>query len=187
MWRITLFVAILTATSLLVTGCTPSAVGHDSGKTSAGPALGVLLLEGNELHASLRTRQLDSISDVPMNAVLPENPYLSTDDEFVEAIARGGSQGGLGGEGIRSALYARYASGETDLGIYGLEAESSTDADQREKMLREIWAFGGNLGRAHVHRKGSVLVVIWHHGVSTECWQSVKATVEDRLHAPGKL
>ena len=57
--------------------------------SASGSGLGSLVLEGHELHASLKTRQLDAIRHVP-RAVVPANPHLSTDADFVEAIARSG-------------------------------------------------------------------------------------------------
>jgi hypothetical protein len=65
-----------------------------------------------------------------------------------------------------------------------LEAESEADADEREKALREIWAHNSRHGRSRVHRKGLVLLVIWHDDVSPECWESVNATVVEQLNAP---
>src|SRR5688572_15900259 len=68
----------------------------------SGSGLGSLVLEGHELHASLKTRQIDdSVRHVP-RALIPENPHVSTDAAFVAVIARNGSQGSLGREGIRS-------------------------------------------------------------------------------------
>jgi hypothetical protein len=143
--------------------------------------LASLVLEGHELHTSLRTRRLDSIQDLPPGLVPSSNPQLSTDEKFVQAIARSSSQGRLGGKGIRSSLYARYAAGERELGVYGLEAESDACADQRENALREIWEHNVRLGLARVHRKGLVLVVVWHSGVSPECWEAVIARLVERL------
>lgn len=188
-----MFVAVLICITPQVTGCRKSVGEHNLDKSSTNSAssaksgLGSLLLEGDELHASLRTRQPESIRDLPTNAVLPGIPHLSTDDAFVMAIARGASQGMLDRKGVRSALYARYATAGNEVVIYGLEAISSADADQRENALREIWAFNASLDRAHVHRKDLVLVVIWHDGVSPECWASVKANVGERLNAPDTL
>ena len=150
----------------------------------SGSGLGSLVLEGHDLHASLQTRRLDSIRDLPSGVVPPRNPQLSTDDKFVQAIARSSSQGRLGREGIRSALYARYAAGEKEIGIYGLEVKSGADADLREKALRAIWAYNGRRDLARVHRKGLVLVVVWHSGVSAECWEAVNASIVERLIAP---
>jgi uncharacterized protein (TIGR03067 family) len=77
-------------------------------KKMSGRGLGSLVLEGHELHASLKMRQIDdSVRHVP-RALIPENPHVSTDAAFVAVIARNGSQGSLGREGIRSALYALY-------------------------------------------------------------------------------
>ncbi|RYD33261.1 MAG: hypothetical protein EOP86_13805 [Verrucomicrobiaceae bacterium] len=149
----------------------------------SGGGLGSLVLEGNELHASLETRPIDdSVRHVP-RALIPENPHVSTDAAFVEAIARNGSQGGLGAEGIRSALHALYRE-KNELGFYGLEAVSTADADRWEEALRKTWAHMGRLGRAQVHRKGLVLVVVWTDGVSPECWKAVNAKVVERLSAP---
>src|SRR5687767_14222023 len=152
-------------------------------KKMSGSGLGSLVLEGHELHASLKTRQMDdSVRHVPP-ALIPGNPHVSTDAAFVAVIARNGSQGRLGGEGIRSALYALYRE-KNELGFYGLEAVSAADADRWEEALRKIWAHNGRLNRARVHRKGLVLVVVWTDGVSPECWEAVNAKVVERLSAP---
>ncbi len=146
-----------------------------------------MALEGRELHASLRTPRLDSYPHLPpdVSGVLPpKNPHLSSDDKFVLAMARCSSLGRLGREGIRSALYARHVAGEKDVMIYGLEAESDAAADQREEAVRAIWAYNARGGRARVHRKGLVLVVVWHSGVSSECWEAVNASIADRLGDP---
>ena len=146
--------------------------------------LNPLVLAGHELHASLVTQQIDRVQRLHVpRAVLRDNPQLSTDAEFVEAIARGGSQGQLDGEGIRAALYALYR-GESELGFYGLEAASTADADRRESLVRGIWAQNASLDRARVHRGGKVLVVVWTDGVSASCWEAVNAIVAERLAAP---
>ena len=144
-------------------------------------ALTPLVLEGHELHASLTTRDFDEhpIRHVPRE-VVGGNPYLSDDAAFVEAVAGGGSQGRLDRDGIRTALYALY-DGEADLGIYGLEAATEADADRWESALREIWTHNVSLGRASVHRGGLVLLVVWHDGVSPECWGAVNAGLVERL------
>lgn len=81
----------------------------------------------------------------------------STDPEFVDAVAHGPSQGRLGKAGIRAALYALYLHfGESDLGLYGVEAASAADADRLETAMRGIWAYNASLGRARVHRTGTV-------------------------------
>jgi hypothetical protein len=152
--------------------------------STSGSGLNSLALEGHKLHASLRTPRLDSFRDLPPGVVPPKNPQLSSDDKFVQAIAHSSSQGRLGREGVRSALYARYAAGEKEVGIYGLEVKPDAAADQREEALRAIWAYNVRLNRARVHRKGSVLVVVWHSGVSSECWEAVNASIADRLVAP---
>ena len=142
--------------------------------------LNTLVLDGHELHESLETLQVD---DVPLHvprAVLRDNPQLSTDTEFVEAVVRGGSQGQLGGEGIRAALYAVYR-GQSDVGIYGLEAESAADANRLEGLLRGIWAMNASLDRARVHRGGEVLVVMWNAPATPSCWEAVNAAVVERL------
>ena len=152
-------------------------------KKMSGSGLGSLVLEGHELHASLKTRQIDdSVRHVP-RALIPGNPHVSTNAAFVAAIARNASHGRLGREGIRSALYALYRE-KNELGFYGLEAKSEADADQREKALRDVWANNGRLNLARVHRQGLVLVVVWTDGVSPECWEPVNAKVVERLSAP---
>ena len=156
---------------LLLAGCGPS-------------ALRPLLVDGQELHPSLVTRKLNDASrlHVPF-AVLRDIPDFSTDAEFVDAIAHSASQGRLGGEGIRAALYALYL-GESEVGLYGLEAASSADADRLEGVLRAIWAHNEGLERARVHREDKVLVVAWNNGVSPSCWEAVNAGVVERLTAP---
>ena len=171
-------------------------VAQKSGTPAAEPtksALGSLLAEGPELHATLRTLDIDSIDQLPNGVAPPGNPVLSSDPEFVEAISRAGSQGNLDREGIRSVLYARYAGDPESpgaepgvLGLYGLEAATVADADERERALREIWGKNASLGVARVHRKGLVLVVVWsYHGapVSLACWETVNAGVVERLRA----
>ncbi len=156
---------------LLIAGC-------------GGSGLIPLVLDGHDLHASLVTQHLDDgpHRHVPRD-VLRDNPQLSTEAEFVEAIARSGSQGRLGSEGIRAALYALYQ-GDSQIGFYGLEAESTAEADRREILLRDIWAYNVSLDRARVHRGGKVLVVVWNDIVSASCWEAVNAVVVERLGAP---
>jgi hypothetical protein len=156
---------------LLLAGCATS-------------ALGPLVMDGKELHASLTTQKLTDAAmlQVPREG-LREIPYLSTDAKFVAVIASGSSQGRLGPEGIRAALFAQYL-GESWLGFYGLEASSTEAADRREVSLREIWAYGEGLGRARVHRKGKVLVVAWHGGVSQAVWEAVNRRIVERLTVP---
>ena len=150
---------------------------------SATSALRPLVVDGKALHASLVTRKLEDTQRLHVpRAVLRDNPYLSTDAEFVDAIAHGASQGQVGGQGIRAALYALYL-GESELGLYGLEAASTAGADRLEGALRGIWAYNESLGRARVHREGKVLVVVWHGGVSPSCWEAVNAEVVKRLTA----
>lgn len=143
-----------------------------------------LLLEGRELHPSLMTRQVDeqTIRHVRRN-LIQRNPQHSTDAEFIAGIARSGSQGHLGGDGIRSALYALYLK-EKELGFYGLEAASPAEADRLEAALRKIWSHNESIDRAQVHRGGLVLVVVWTDGVSPEVWKAVNLAVGGRLVAP---
>jgi hypothetical protein len=147
---------------------------------ACGPSgLNPLVLDGHGLHASLVTQQID---DVP-RAVLRDNPQLSTEPEFVEVVARGGSQGQLGGEGIRAAFYAVYR-GRSEVGRYGLEASSTANANRLEGLLREIWTTNASLDRARIHRGGEILVVVWNHPVSPSCWKAVNTVVAERLVAP---
>ena len=168
---------LLLLLGFLIAACSTKASGLDS-----------LVLEGHELHASLKTRQLDD-SDrrhhVP-RALLPGNPHVSTNAAFVAAIATCASQGSLGREGVRSALYALYL-GKKELGFYGLEAESAADADRWEGTMRKVMSHNVRLGMMQVHRQGLVLVVVWRDwpdGVSPECWEAVNAKVVERLVAP---
>lgn len=144
--------------------------------------LAPLLLEGAELHESLVTLDLSEIRHVPA-AVLESNPQLSDHHEFIHAVGGGSSQGSRDGRGVRRALYAIYRA-EKDLGFYGLEAASEADADRLEKALRETWAHNAKIDRARVHRGNLALLVIWHDGVSEDCWEAVNAVVAERLVEP---
>ncbi len=159
------------AIAVLLAGCATS-------------ALGPLVMDGQELHASLEIRRLNDASRLHVpRAVLRDIPYLSTDAHVVDVITGGASQGRLGGEGIRAALYAHYL-GESELGFYGLEAASTADAERLEGSLRPIWAYSESLGRVRVHREGKVLVIVWHGGVSPSIWEAVNARILERLTAP---
>ncbi|MEM8671391.1 MAG: hypothetical protein AAGG48_27975 [Planctomycetota bacterium] len=142
-----------------------------------------LLVQGPELHDSIRTQSIASIRDLPDGMTFPNNPRHSTERAFIEATAGGGSQGRLDGAGMRAALYARYVCGESEIGFYGLEAESAAVADRREAELRKIWAYGGSLDRARVFRQGMITVVVWLRTdePTPEGWRAVKEWVEQRL------
>src|SRR5262245_3742672 len=123
------FVAGFACLSLLLPAGLRLAGGYHRHTEPGARGLDSLVLEGHELHSSLWTRPIDGlVRNLPPGMRLPENPHLSTDGEFVEAVSRGASQGRLDSEGIRSALYALYV-GEGAIGFYGLEAESVADAD----------------------------------------------------------
>ena len=169
----------------LLAGCAPSARGVRAGDES-GSALDRLVLDGSELHPALVTRKVEDAARLAMALVLRENPQLSTDSAFVDVLPRVASQGRLdGGEGIRAALYALYH-GETDVGLYGLEAASREDADRVEGVLRGIWAHNAGLGLARVHREGNVLVVAWSSPPSPPYWEAVNAKVVDRLRTANR-
>ena len=145
-----------------------------------------LVLDGHELHASLVTALPDELSESPVTLAVQDNPHLSTDAGFVEAIAQRASQGGpLDGEGIRAALLAVYHAEKERIGIYGLEAECTADADRIEGVLRSTWAHNASIDLARVHRGGEVLVVVWAGGGGApSCWEAVNAGVARRLVAP---
>ncbi|MEQ8330376.1 MAG: hypothetical protein RH859_07955 [Longimicrobiales bacterium] len=166
-----------------ITVCVSSVSGQMRNADAGTLGLQRLVLDGFELHASLVTPSVDGVRRHPLPLALwRDNPQLSTDGRFVEAVARRGSQGRLDSTGMRAALYARYL-GESDVGFYGLEAASAADADGRERLLREIWANNVRLDRARVHRQGRVLVVVWTDGVSVPTWDAVNAAVIERLAA----
>ncbi len=160
-----------------------SSVVHSSSEVASTSAWKQLILEGHELHSSLRTQRAgEPIRHLPSHIALPRNPYVSTERGFIDAVAGSSSQGELDGGGIRSAFYAFYAE-EKDLGFYGLEAESILVADWREVALNKTWAKNMSLDRVRIHRQGLLLMVVWHDGVSLECWASVNANVAERLAA----
>lgn len=145
--------------------------------------LTVLVFEGPELHSSLVTQNIEEVDRLHVpRSLLGENPLVSMEANFVETVARAGSQGRPNSAGVRTALYALYRS-EKELGFYGLEAETEADADRLEQDLRATWRVNASADRARVHRAGRVLLVIWTDGVSPECWASVNAVVEERLSA----
>lgn len=181
-WRFRIVIVVLATISLLLASHYWQVSERRRDEPAEELALDAMMFAGAELHASLRKRRLELLRDLPTKVAPPENPHVSKDDDFVEAIARGGSQGRLNGQGIRSALYARYGNGENEVGCYGLQAANRTEADRREKAIREIWAYNAGLNRAKVHRRGLLLIVLWHDGVSQECWESVNTNVETRLN-----
>lgn len=143
--------------------------------------LEALILDGKQLHNTLRNRPMDdTVRHLPAGMTMPSNPYVSTDAEFVRAIAGASSQGRLRENGIRAVLYSLYID-EKELGFYGLEAMTLQDANQREAQLREVWSVNASFNRARVHREGVVVLVIWTDGVSEDCWKAVNETVSDRL------
>ena len=152
----------------------------------AANGLDPIVLDGHELHASLKTAPLDVVAGSPVTLAVLDNPHLSTDTWFVEDIARRSSQGGvlgvtLDGEGIRAALLAVYIGEGRQLGIYGLEAVSTSDADRIEGVLRRVWSHNEGLDLARIHRRGEVLVVVWAPGSSPSYWHAVNADVARRL------
>lgn len=139
------------------------------------------VLDAHELHASLTAKPFDGANHgVPRG--VRDNPHVSMDADVVASIARYASQGQLGGDGIRAALYALYH-GESELGFYGLEATSTAAADRLDGILREIWAHNVRADRVRVHRGGRVFVVVWNDGVSRPCWQAVNDGLVERLSA----
>lgn len=141
-----------------------------------------MIFEGRELLPSLKTRQADEpVWHMRSGFVLPRNPYVSSDAEFVEGISRSSSQGRIPRAGVQSALYAAYGGEEKRVLLRGLEAASDHDASWREAALRSIWAVNMRFGNIRVHRKGTLLVVVWHQGLSPESWEAVNASVAKRL------
>ncbi|MEO1527872.1 MAG: hypothetical protein AAFX06_20770 [Planctomycetota bacterium] len=142
------------------------------------------LFQADELHASLHLTDPETTSEVPADLGWTSNPEVSEQSPFLEAVARGGSQGRLDSAGMRAALYARYTDGMNEIGVYGLEAKSMKDADQREALIREIWAHNESLDRTRVYRRGRVLFVVWlwtKEDAPLECWESTKRRFQQRL------
>jgi hypothetical protein len=117
-------------------------------------ALGPLVVDGQELHASLVTRKLKDAPKFHLaGGVLRDNPCLSTDADFVDIIARIASQDRLGGEEIRAALYALYL-GESEVGVYGLEAASLRTPTGSKAFCAEsgrttrVWGARGSTAKA---------------------------------------
>jgi hypothetical protein len=142
--------------------------------------LDALLIEGHELHPTLHTVTPGKIHNLPAGIDFNFNPEVSAEPQFVQGVARGGSQGRLDGSGMAAALYARYSDGTSDIGFYGLQAETDAVANAREQALRDIWAHNNRLDRTHVYRKDKVLLVvwIWSKGELPEAWQVVKQWAE---------
>ena len=139
-----------------------------------------LLTAGDLLHPTLETELMQKL---PADLALKTNPQHATDQAFVEAIARYGSQGRLDGDGMRGALFAQYTDGSSEIGFYGLAADNESVAAQREQDLRKIWAHNHGLDRTHIHRQGAVLLVVWIRTADDlpEAWHSVKAWAAQRL------
>lgn len=156
---------------------------HDDSPKFRESALELMVMERPELHVSLHAHKLDgSIRHLPAGLRPPKNPYVTTQPEYVHAIARSSSQGRFNENGVRAVLYGIYAA-ENDLGLYGVEVESIKEADRRETLLREIWVKNVRLDRARVYRKGLFLIVVWNDGVSPECWRSLNESFGKRMKA----
>ena len=138
-------------------------------------------MEGSELHASLGPKDLEEAHHGVPEGIL-RSPQLSSDPRVVESVGSFASQGQLDGEGIRRVLFAVYE-GESEVGLYGLEAASPGIADGLETRLRAIWAHNVSLERTRIHRGGAVLLVVWHDGVTPGCWEAVNARLVARLES----
>ena len=149
-------------------------------ESSATHTLKALLIEGPELHPTLQTVTPGKIHNLPAGVDFKINPEVSDNPLFIHGVARGGSQGRLDGSGMLAALYARYSDGSSDIGFYGLQAQTEQLATEREQALRDIWAHNNRLDRTHVYRKDNVLLVvwIWSKGELPEAWLAVKQWAE---------
>lgn len=182
-FRNTVFVSVVACIPLLALGCSRVAGEHRHQHTPVGAALNSEVSEGPELHESLRTRRIGSIRDLPHGLESPGNPYLSTDGEFVQAMARGGGSEGLAETGFVPRSSPVTLPVKASWGFTGLEAETGADAEEREQVLREIRACNGRLGRSRVHRRGRVLPVVRHDDVFPESRESVNAAEVEHLNA----
>ncbi len=146
-------------------------------------SLASLLLDGHELHVTLRAQKNIKPASVPSGIEMVSNPQLSVDRAFIEGTARGGSQGRLDGNGMQSAMYARYTDGQADIGFYGLTAETDLIADMREVAIRDIWAHNNSQDRTYVYRKDRVLLVVWIWAKDElpESWSAVQSIVKERM------
>lgn len=141
-----------------------------------------IAVQGNELHASLVTQSLAGLANFWPPPEMTGNPFLSEDPAFVEAISKRATQGaGIGDVNLHSALYAVHSSDGKVLGIYGLHAATSADADRAERKLRDTWAYGASLDAVRVHRAGDVLVVVWTRSESVADWEAINESVVARL------
>jgi len=154
--------------------------------TKDGFSLASLLIEGPDLHPAVKTEQPGQVRNLPSGIDFSLNPHISTDPEFVQGTARGGSQGRLDATGMQAALYARYTDGGSDIGFYGLTAVNETVASEREQALRDIWSHNNKLDRTHVYRRGEVLLVlwIWTPDELPASWSAVKQWAAQTM-APG--
>ena len=81
-------------------------------------------------------------------------------------------------------VFVRGMQAETVIGVYGLEAASTEDADRREQLAREVWAVNASVDRARVHRGGNVIAVVWCAELTPACWEDVNAAIAARLGSP---
>ena len=154
-----------------------------SGCGSAG--LSPLAFTGADLHPSLVALPVQELPSHIPRSLLRTNPQLSTEADFVEAVARGGSQGGrFDSRGVRAALYAVYRDDDNiTVGVYGMEAESEAEADRREDALRAIWAYNDRANRTRVHRGGNVVAVVFSHPATPAHWEAVNEAIAERIGA----
>ena len=62
-------------------------------------------------------------------------------------------------------------------------ASSPADADRIEERVQKIWAKNASLGRARVHRNGTIIVGVWNAPAEPACWEAVNEAVAERLAA----
>ncbi|MEM1081505.1 MAG: hypothetical protein AAGH65_07970 [Pseudomonadota bacterium] len=144
-----------------------------------------LMLDGQELHPALTTvlMSAETIRHVPLEQI-NTNPQRPEEPDVIDVIARSGSQGRMSSEGVSSALYALYTTGDRQIGLYGLEAATGPDADRIERELRSIWSHNVSLNRTQIHRHRQSLIVVWTDGdLPLVLWQGVNQAVSDRLSA----
>lgn len=157
--------------------------GDKSAAAATESELRSLVFSGKQLHPSLKIRPVEKpLLHMRDGMKLAENPFISTDEEFVEVVSRSSSMGRIPRAGIQTALYAAYEAGEAVLLFRGLEAISALDADWREAALRKIWAHNMKFGRVQIHRQGLLVLVVWHKGLPEDCWKAVNAKLSMQMN-----
>ncbi len=103
------------------------------------------------------------------------NPYLSEDREFIDAFAKELLGEGFDPAHVRAALFSVYEE-HAELGIFALRLDDASSAEEAKTIL--IAQSEGAAG-AMTFQTGNVVVLLWHDGVSDDCFAAINDYLEN--------